>query len=170
VVLVLMMASLVAAVAEEVGFRGYFQGTLERAARAPVAVVIAALVAAPGHGLTQGFVWTTLLFYLLVDVTFGMMASLTDSILPGIAVHGVGILIFFTLVWPRDAARRPIGAGGADGWFWAHVAQAIIFAALATVAFVRLARVSERTGRQDSRQDCVIGTGSDAVSSGVGNL
>jgi membrane protease YdiL (CAAX protease family) len=142
VALVLGMASLVAAVTEEVGIRGYVQGTLERVVRPPVAIVIAALAIAPGHGLTQGFVWPTLLFYLLVDVTFGVTAYLSDSILPGMVVHGVGILLFFALIWPQDATRRSVRDGGADGWFWVHVAQAIVFAALAILAFVRLARVS----------------------------
>ena len=82
----------------------------------PVAIMIAALAIAPGHGLTQGFVWPTLLFYLLVDVTFGVSAHLTDSILPGMVVHSVGILIFFVFIWPHDATRRSVGkAARTDG-------------------------------------------------------
>ena len=57
VALVLVMASLVSSLAEEVGFRGYFQGILEHKVGGPVAIVIAALLIAPAHGLTQGFVW-----------------------------------------------------------------------------------------------------------------
>ncbi len=143
VALVLATASLVTSLAEEAAFRGYFQSILERTVRVPVAIVIPAFVIAPGHGLTQGFVWPTLLFYLFVDVTFGVMAHLSDSILPGIAVHAIGLLIFFTLVWPRDTTRRLIGEGGADGWFWIHVAQAIIFAVLAVLAFRHLAKITE---------------------------
>jgi membrane protease YdiL (CAAX protease family) len=142
VALVLVTASLVAALAEEVGIRGYVQSGLERRFSPPVAIMIAAMAIAPGHGLTQGFAWTTLLFYFLVDVTFGVSAHLTDSILPGMVVHGVGILIFFALIWPHDATRRSVREGGADGWFWIHVAQAIIFALLAVVAFARLAKVT----------------------------
>jgi hypothetical protein len=154
VALVLGMASLVAAVSEEVGIRGYVQGTLERSLRPPVAIVVAALAIAPAHGLTQGFAWPILLFYLLVDVTFGTSAHLTDSILPGIVVHGVGILIFFSLIWPRDASRVSVREGGADGWFWFHAAQAVIFAALAVLAFVRLARITEaaRADRVSARR------------------
>jgi membrane protease YdiL (CAAX protease family) len=140
VAVVLIMASLVAAVAEEVGIRGYVQGTLERVVRPWIALALAAMVFVPGHGVTQGFVWPTLLFYLLVDVTFGASAYLTDSILPGIVVHGVGILVFFALIWPHDATRRSVREGGADGWFWFWVGAAIIFASLAILAFVRLAR------------------------------
>jgi membrane protease YdiL (CAAX protease family) len=152
VALVFVMASLVAAVAEEVGIRGYVQGRLERVMRPPVAIVLAALVIAPGHGLTQGFVWPTLLFYLLVDVTFGVSAYLTDSILPGIVVHAVGILIFFAFIWPHDATRRSVRGGGADGWFWAHVAQALIFATLAIFAFVHVARITGEVRESQRRK------------------
>lgn len=140
VTLVLGMASLSGAVAEEAAFRGYFLGLLERRARRPAAVLIAALAIAPGHALTQGFVWPTLVFYLCVDLMLGALAALTDSILPGIAVHGLGLLVFFTLVWPGDMLQRLVGHGGADAWLWVHGAQVIVFAALALIAFARLAR------------------------------
>lgn len=142
-VLVVAMASVVSSVAEEAGLRGYLQVSLERAFPAPLAIVISCLVIAPGHGLTQGFVWTTLLFYFFADLTFGVTAYLTNSILPGVVVHGVGLVTFFTLVWPNDATRRLVWADGADAWFWIHVGQAIIGSALAIFAFTRLARVTQ---------------------------
>ena len=43
-----------------------------------------------------------------------------------------------------DATRQLVWEGGADRWFWIHVAQAIIFTVLAIPAFVRLARVCKR--------------------------
>jgi membrane protease YdiL (CAAX protease family) len=144
VALALGMASLVASVAEETGFRGYFQGTLEHEVGGTAAIVIAALVIAPGHALTQGFVWPTLLFYFWVDVIFGLTARLTDSTLPGILTHFIGLLTFFTFVWPYDATRRSSGADDAGPWFWIHIAQAGIFAVLSILAFRRLAKVAER--------------------------
>lgn len=140
VALVLGMASLSGAVAEEAAFRGYFLGLLQRRVSRPAAVLIAALAIAPGHALTQGLVWPTLVFYLCVDLMLGALAALTDSILPGIVVHGLGLLVFFTLVWPADMLRRLAGHGGAEVWLWVHGAQVIVFAALALLAFVRLAR------------------------------
>jgi membrane protease YdiL (CAAX protease family) len=150
VALLLAMAALVGAVAEEAGFRGYFQGALERVVGGPAAIGIAALVIAPGHALTQGFVWPILLFYLCVDVMLGLTAYLTQSILPGLVVHSVGLLTFFTLVWPRDATRRLVQDGGADAWFWLHIAQALLFTTLALLAFRALAR---RTIRLRARGD-----------------
>lgn len=145
VVSVLLMAPIVGAVTEEAGFRGYLQSILEREIGGPAAIVIAALMLAPGHGLTQGFVWPTLLFYFFADIMFGVTAYLTKSILPGIAVHAIGLLTFFALVWPHDAARHLVSEGGADIWFWVHVVQVLIFTPLAILAFRQLARVVDKT-------------------------
>jgi len=62
-------------------------------------------------------VWPTLVFYLFVDLMLGVMVNLTKSIRPGILVHAIGLLTFFTLVWPNDAARRLIGNGAGDGCY-----------------------------------------------------
>ncbi|GAC1350772.1 MAG: hypothetical protein NVSMB27_36490 [Ktedonobacteraceae bacterium] len=145
VALVLVMSSLVSSLAEEVGFRGYFQGILEQKMSGPVAIVIAAILIAPAHGLTQGFLWPILLWYFFADVMFGGMAYLTKSILPSTVVHSLGLLIFFTLVWPYDAQRQSIWETGANTSFWITVAQAIIFTILALLAFIQLARVTKRT-------------------------
>lgn len=139
---VLLMAAVVGAVVEEAGFRGYFQVALEREFRGPAAIVISALVMSPTHGLSQGFVWPTLLWYFFADVMFGVMAYLTKSILPGIIIHCLGLLIFFVLVWPTDQSRRMVIDSGADFWFWLHVAQAIAFTALGIMAFRRLAIIT----------------------------
>jgi membrane protease YdiL (CAAX protease family) len=141
--LVLGCASIVGAVSEEVGLRGYLQGAFERIVPAPVAIMLMALVASPGHALTQGFVWPTLLFYFLADVSYGVTARLTNSILPGITAHATGLLIFFALIWPGDRARQPVSIGDADIWFWIHTLQAIVFGALAVWAFIRLARMED---------------------------
>ena len=140
VALALVMASLVSSIPEEAGIRGYLQGALERRVGAVAAILIPAVVIAPGHALTQGFSWPTLVFYLCADVMLGVMAYLTGSIVPGIAVHSLGLLIFFTLVWPGDTIRHIVGVGSSDLWLWIHVAQVIVFAALAILAFEQLRR------------------------------
>jgi membrane protease YdiL (CAAX protease family) len=139
---VLVMASLVGAFVEEAGFRGYVQVMLEREFSAPVAIAIAVLAIAPGHGLTQGFAWPTLLFYFLVDAMLGVIAYLCKSVWPGVVVHAVGLLVFFTLVWPFDSKRLLGGQSVTDIWFWIHVAQAASCSVLATMALRRLARLT----------------------------
>jgi membrane protease YdiL (CAAX protease family) len=139
---VILMASVVGAIAEEAGFRGYFQGTLERVVPAPAAIAIVCLVMAPEHALTQGFVATTVIFYFAVDAIFGITAYLTGSIVPGIVVHAVGLMVFFAFVWPGDPNRQAIANGGADAMFWLHGVQVIVFGSLALIAYRRLARLT----------------------------
>jgi membrane protease YdiL (CAAX protease family) len=141
VAILLAMASIVSSVVEEIGFRGYLQGALERVFNAPLAIGLQCLVIALPHGLTQGFNWPTLLFYLLVDILLGTTAYLTNSILPGIAIHITGLLVFFAFVWPGDQMRRVVANGTTGSWFWIHVAQTVIFAAAAILIFVRLSRL-----------------------------
>jgi membrane protease YdiL (CAAX protease family) len=135
----LIMAALVGGVFEEAGFRGYFQGTLERHMPWIFAVLVCAFVMAPLHGATQGFVWQVLIFYLLADIAFGASAALTNSVLPGILVHTVGLFAFFAFIWPSDKTRQMIEATGPDLWFWLHVAQIGVFAAIGIWLFARLA-------------------------------
>jgi|HubBroStandDraft_6_1064221.scaffolds.fasta_scaffold01985_3 membrane protease YdiL (CAAX protease family) len=150
VALMILMGSLVSPLMEEAGFRGYFQVALEREFRGPVAVVISSILFALAHGPTQGFLWPKLLFYFLVGVAFGATAYLTNSTLPAIPVHVVGLLIFFTLVWPHDAARRLVWDSGTDNWFWMHVAQAILFTMLAVWAFQRLMGVNAQRWKEQA--------------------
>jgi membrane protease YdiL (CAAX protease family) len=150
VALALVMASLVNAVTEEATFRGYTQGVLEGAVSGGAAILITTLVMAPEHALTQGFVLPVLLFYFLVDVMLGATAWLTQSILPGIVTHTIGLLVFFTLVWPGDALRSLVGSDDAGAWSWIHGAQTLVFAVLAILAFGQLARETGETRRPRS--------------------
>jgi membrane protease YdiL (CAAX protease family) len=138
---VIVMACLVSSLPEEAAFRGYFQGFLERKLSGPAAIIVSSFVMTPAHCLTQGFFWPVILFYLLVDSMLGTMAYLTKSILPGIAVHFLGLLLFFTAIWPYDSSRRAVGDAASDLWFWIHVGQFVICGGLALVAFRRLSLV-----------------------------
>lgn len=138
-VLVLAMASLVSPIVEEIGFRGYGQQVLERGLSGPASVAVSSVLFMLAHA-NHGWFWPKLLVYFLVGLAFGTIAFLTNSILSTIPVHIVGDLVFFTLIWPHDATRRLVTEGGADGWFWIHLAQAAIFTTLAILGFLRLAR------------------------------
>ena len=145
--LVLVMASLVSPLSEEAGFRGYAQSILERAFRGPaIPIILSSVLFALAH-LTQGLFLPKLFVYFLAGVMLGGMAYVTKSILPGIPVHIMADLTFFTLVWPYDTQRRLIWETGvSDTRFWIHLAQAIIFTVLAILAFRRLARVTKGVG------------------------
>jgi hypothetical protein len=157
VALVLATASLAAPLSEEAAFRGYFQVPLEGQFSAPAAVVMSSILFALAHGI-HGFFWPKLLVYFLVGLGFGTTAYLSNSILPGIAVHILGDVTFFTLVWPYDAGRRLVWEDGADAWFWIHVAQAVLFTVLAIFAFRGLAGAARRGARSLTPQEaCIVG-------------
>jgi len=138
--LFMIMGSLVSPLAEEAGLRGYCQVILEREFRGPIAVVISSVFFAFGH-YNHGLLWPKLTVYFLAGLAFGTIAYLTKSILPGIPVHMLGDLTFFALVWPYDTSRRLVSEGGADAWFWIHTAQAVVFTALAILAYRKLANL-----------------------------
>ena len=142
VVAVIAMACVVSAVSEEAAFRGYFQSFLEQRLSAAGAIMLSALVLTPGHCATQGFVWPVVLFYFLVDSMLGTMAYLTKSILPSVVVHFIGLLMFFTLVWPQDGTRPFVRDAGPGLWFWVHLGQLVLCGLLALLTFRRLARLT----------------------------
>jgi membrane protease YdiL (CAAX protease family) len=143
---VAVIASISGSITEEIGFRGYFQKTLEMKWGGTLAIIITALVISPAHALTQGFIWPVLVFYLLVDIMLGAMACLANSILPGVVVHALGLFIFLFLVWP-NSTRGLVLESGPDIWFWVYAAQMTMFAAAALWAFKRLANVASEIVR-----------------------
>jgi membrane protease YdiL (CAAX protease family) len=136
-----LMGSLAAPLSEEAAFRGYCQVILERRFGGPIAIMLSSLMFALAH-LMHGLLWPKLLVYWFGGLVFGLTACLTRSILPGIAVHIIADLTFFTLVWPYDKGRPLAGENGLDTWFWVHCAQAVVFAGMAIPAFRQLARVA----------------------------
>jgi len=145
VALMVVMGSLVSPILEQAGFWGYCQSMLEREFSGPVAVLLTAtLFAVLPHPPMHSPLWPRLVFYFLTGAMLSVTAYLTKSILPGLAIHIVGLLIFFVLVFPYAAERPLLSERGADALFWIHVAQAIIFTVLAAFSFVHLASVSAR--------------------------
>jgi membrane protease YdiL (CAAX protease family) len=137
IVLVVAMSSLVSPIVEEIAFRGYSQQILERHFSGKTAVLLSSLLFMLAHA-NHGWYWSKLSVYFLAGVVFGAIARLTNSILTSLPVHVFGDLTFFILIWPRDSERALVTVSGADKWFWIHVAQAILFAAFALLAFQRL--------------------------------
>ena len=128
---------------EQAGLWGYWQVALEREFSGLTAIVVTAIVfALLPHPPLHTALWPKWLFFFLAGLTFSTLAYVTDSILPGLAVHGVALLTFFVLVWPYDPQRRLVFEAGTDGWFWAHIAQVVVFSSFAYWAFRRLRQVS----------------------------
>lgn len=145
VVSVVVMASLVGAVLEELGLRGYMLTRLESTVPGWLAVLIVAVAVSPGHGETQGFAVPTLVWYLAADLVFGFLALLSRSILPGMVVHFIGLLLFFSIIWPTDKYRHASSLGQQGAAFWIEALLCVALAVLSILAFRQLASVSRRS-------------------------
>lgn len=131
--------SLCAPFTEEAAFRGYAQSILRRRFSIAGATILTSVLFALAHGL-HGLLLPKLFVYFLGGLMFGTIANACKSIRPGIAVHVMADLTFFTLVWPFDAARHNVIASGMDPSFAVHLAQALI----CTVLFVFALQVLQR--------------------------
>ncbi|MGH7733984.1 MAG: lysostaphin resistance A-like protein, partial [Gemmatimonadales bacterium] len=96
---ILIVSILAAPITEEIAFRGYALGVLERAFTPAAAIVVSSTLFALVH-LTQGLYPTKLVVYFLAGLAFALIAWRTGSLLPAMIVHSAADLTFFTLVWP----------------------------------------------------------------------
>ncbi|HLJ52271.1 MAG TPA: CPBP family intramembrane glutamic endopeptidase [Rhizomicrobium sp.] len=93
ILLGLAMAAVVAGVVEEISVRGFMQGRLEKAFGVVPAIVISGFVWALFHTNHSYFdaspldiaIWFAIFF--AVSAILGTIASLTDSVLPGMVIH-----------------------------------------------------------------------------------
>jgi hypothetical protein len=122
----MLLVSIVAApLTEELAFRGYALGLLRRHFGVITALVLSSLMFAAAH-LTQGLYPTKLAVYFLFGLGLAVIVWRTASLLPAMVVHSFGDLVFFTAVWPHDAARRLVSEGGADAGFFAALALVVV--------------------------------------------
>jgi membrane protease YdiL (CAAX protease family) len=146
----MLLVSIAAApLTEEFAFRGYAMGLLRRHFGPISALVISSVMFALAH-LTHGFYPTKLVVYLLVGLGLAATVWRTGSLLPAMVVHSFGDFVFFTLVWPHDAARRLVSEGGADASFYAALALTIVCGGLWYAAFRRLLRVTASATSADA--------------------
>jgi membrane protease YdiL (CAAX protease family) len=143
VVLAVGMGSLISPILEQAGFWGYCQVMLEQKFPVVVAVLITSIAYSFGpHPPNGSPLWSRFVLYFLTGLTFSLLSTLTNSNLPGLVVHILGILVFFVLLWPNDPARPLVSAGGAGLGFWLSLLLAVVFTGLAFLAFKRLAGIA----------------------------
>jgi membrane protease YdiL (CAAX protease family) len=137
----LIMGSLAAPLSEEAAFRGYAMGILEKAwGWAPAAIVGSSVLFAAVH-FVQGLDAIKLGLYFLAGVVFATVAYLTNSLYAAMAVHSLGDVLGFTVLWPHDQAHH--GMGFHDPMFAPALAAIAVFTPLAILAFRKLHAVGE---------------------------
>jgi membrane protease YdiL (CAAX protease family) len=147
--LAVLMASLVAGICEETGYRGYMQVPLEARYGPAVAIAMVSILFLLIH---LGQVWAppVLLHLFALSVVLGILAYASGSLLPGMIAHTGLDIINFSYWWTDVAGtfdKRPVGETGIDAHllFWAllFVASAVLFfwAARKTLAARRRTQV-----------------------------
>ena len=142
VVPMLLVSIAAAPLTEEIAFRGYAMGLLRRQFGPISAMVISSLMFAAAH-LNHGLYPTKLIVYFLVGLGLAATVWRTGSLLPAMVVHCFGDLVFFTLIWPHDGARRLVTEAGPDAAFLAALAVTATCSIVWVLTFQRLLRATD---------------------------
>ena len=149
--LLIVMSSLVAGIAEESGFRGYMQGPIERKYGFAAALAISGTMFGLGHFNHHPVAVLQMLpFYIAVSAIYGGLAYATNSILPGIVMHAAGDIWSVTRLWitgKPDWQLSPAPSAllwetGIDPAFVTSLAAFLVLAAAATWAIAGVAHAA----------------------------
>ncbi len=114
--LVIIMISMVAGICEEVGFRGYMQGPIEKKYGPLVAIVITSVVFVLVH-LHQAWSGPIIIHIFAISALFGALAYYSGSLIPGIIGHIIMDVFNFSFWWSDLGSqfnRVPISTTGID--------------------------------------------------------
>lgn len=149
-----VMASVVAAFFEELGFRGLIQGSLQRrygpARSIGITGVIFYLVHL-GHGWTQGDVVTVLAVavpFFIGSALLGALAYFTGSLGPSMMAHALMDMVLLPMQWTGKHRLDTVTATGADSHFvWWTLAFGI--SSIACVMLLRQVASSTQVATND---------------------
>ena len=145
---IILMASLVAGICEEIGYRGYMQTPLEQKYGPVVGISITSLVFVVVH-LHQAWATGILMQIFVISFMIGYLAYATNSLLPGIIAHVSFDIINFSYWWSDVIGtfeRKPISMTGVDN----HFIITVMVVLLSTVLFIVAIRKLLKLKMQDS--------------------
>lgn len=131
---IIFMASLVAGICEEIGYRGYMQAPLEQKYGPVVGISITSLVFVAAH-LHQAWASGILVQIFVISFMIGYLAYSSKSLLPGIIAHVSFDIINFSYWWSDVIGtfeRKPISMTGVDNHFIITVTVVL----LSTIFFI----------------------------------
>ena len=154
--LLLIMSAVVAGVVEEVSFRGYMQGPIERRHGPVVAILVTGMLFGFAHFTHPEVSLILMPYYIAVAAIYGTLAYLTNSILPGLVLHAGGNMFtsleLFTQgrsEWQTSANNNPlIWQNGTDASFWFSCVMTILMGTVAVMAFRSLRSISHKQQNQ----------------------
>jgi len=153
-----VMGSVIAGVVEESGFRGYMQKPIEEKHGPITAIFITGIVFGLMHYSHHETTLTLMPFYFFVATVYGMLAYITNSILPGIILHAAGdvlgglqLLLSGQSEWQQTPVPKPlIWETGADSSFWLSGIGLIVVGAITVWAYKNLAKEMKGPAERDS--------------------
>ncbi len=144
----ILMASLVAGICEEIGYRGFMQAPLEQKYGPVAGISITALVFVVVH-LHQAWMSDVLVQMIVISFMVGYLAYSTNSLLPGIIAHVTLDIINFSYWWSDVIGtfeRKPISMTGVDN----HFIITVMVVLLSTILFIVAIRKLLKLKMQDS--------------------
>jgi membrane protease YdiL (CAAX protease family) len=141
----ILMNALVAGLIEEAAFRGYMQNGLEQRYGVTKAIIIVSVVFALSH-LTHGIGAIRLApLYIAVSIIYGILTSLTGSILPAATLHVSGDAVLFSLrYWQSDIGILVVPSAPNSWRIYVFAAAAALSMIFSVWAFRILASVVAR--------------------------
>jgi uncharacterized protein len=138
-----IMSALVAGIVEEISFRGFMQGPIERRHGPVVAIVVTGIVFGLMHYTHAEMTLALMPFYMLVAVNYGVMAWLTNSVVPGIILHAGGNIFNAMLLLGAGRSEWRVGGegkslvweAGADLTFWISLIGFFVMTTISVWAF-----------------------------------
>jgi len=140
---IILMASLVAGICEEIGFRGYMQKPLEQKYGPVAGISITSLVFVVVH-LHQAWASGILVGIFLISFMIGYLAYSTNSLLPGIIAHVTFDIVNFSYWWSDVIGTfelKPISTTGVDNHFIISAMVVLLSIILFIVAIRKLLRL-----------------------------
>ena len=146
VLFMVLMGSAVAGVVEESAFRGFMQKPIEQRHGPWVAILVTGILFGLLHYSHPETTLALMPFYFFVATIYGMLAWLTNSILPGMILHAIGdvfsglnLLTTGQSEWQTDKIPQLlIWETGADTSFWLLFVALIIAGAITIWAYMML--------------------------------
>jgi membrane protease YdiL (CAAX protease family) len=132
--IIIIMASLVAGICEEIGFRGYMQVPLEERYGPVIGITIVSIMFTVFH-LNQAWAQPVLFQIFAISTLFGILAYASGSVIPSIIGHTIMDIFNFSFWWTDlagDFELQTIAVTGIDTLF---ITAVIIFVASLALFF-----------------------------------
>ena len=144
----IIMTSLVAGIIEEISFRGYMQKPMEMKYGPGKAILIVALFFTFLHLPNATITPQIIPIFFLGSIGWGVLAYLTNSIIPGIVVHCAIDMISYLWIWKnleyaRNMYSESIIKNGIDTPFTVLIIVLLVFLALLIFSFRKLSKIED---------------------------